>query len=167
MWHGKIKAASNLKMTTNHTCDMKTSTFKIEIMAPIQKVWKAISTTEGMKAWVGWLKIDTDWQVNSPIVLTCYDEKGEVMEYNGEKMIFNGIIEVKKEYEEITYSYPEKLVGIEKESYVLDEIDAGTTCVTFTQTCTSEEIAKDQEEGQKQSMEILKKKLEEKIIIIN
>jgi len=139
---------------------MKTSTFKIEILAPIQEVWKAISTTEGMKAWAGWLKIDTDWQVNNPIVLTLYDES-EVMEYNGEKMIFNGIIEVKKENKEITYSYPEKLVGIEKERYVLDEIDAGTTCVTFTQTCASEEIAKDQEEGQKQSMEMLKKNLEE------
>ena len=109
-----------------------------------------------------WLKIDTDWQVNSPIVLTLYDEKGEAMEYNGEKMIFNGIIEVKKENKEITYSYPKKLVGIEKESYVLDEIDAGTTCVAFTQTCTSEEKAKDQEEDQVQLMEMLKKKLEEK-----
>lgn len=141
---------------------MKTSTFAIEISAPIQEVWKAISTTEGMKTWVEWLKIDTDWQANSPIVLTCYDDKGEVMEYNGEKIIFNGIIKVKKENKEITYSYPEKLVGIEKESYVLDEIDAGTTCVTFTQTCTSEEIAKAQEEAQKQLMEMLKKKLEEK-----
>ena len=139
---------------------MKTSTFAIEISAPIQRVWKAISTTEGMKTWVG-LKIDTDWQVNSPIVLTGYDEKGEVMEHNGEKIIFNGIIKVKKENKEITYSYPEKLAGIEKESYVLDEIDAGSTCVRFTQTCTSEEIAKDQEEAQKQLMEILKKKLEE------
>jgi uncharacterized protein YndB with AHSA1/START domain len=141
---------------------MKTSTFKTEISAPIQEVWEAISTAEGMKAWVGWLKIDTDWQVNNPIVLTCYDEKGEVLEHNGEKMIFNGIIEVKKENKEITFSYPEKLVGIEKEGYVLDEINAGTTCVTFTQTCTSEEIAKDQEEAQKQLMEMLKKKLEEK-----
>lgn len=141
---------------------MKTSTFAIEILAPIQEVWKAISTTEGMKTWAGWLNVDTDWQVNSPIVLTCYTEKGEVMEYNGEKMIFNGIIEVKKENKEIAYLYPEKLVGIVKERYVLDEIDAGSTCVTFSQTCTSEEIAKDQEEGQKQSMEMLKKKLEEK-----
>ncbi len=141
---------------------MKTSTFKTEILAPIQEVWKAISTTEGMKAWVAWLKVDTDWKVNSPMVLTLYDEKGEVMEYNGGKMIFNGIIEVKKENKEITYSYPEKIAGIEKESYVLDEIGAGTTCVTFTQTCTSEEKAKDQGDDQKQLMEMLKKKLEEK-----
>jgi len=113
-----------------------------------------------MKTWVEWLKIDTDWQVNSPIVLTCCDDKGEVMEHNGEKIIFNGILEVKKENKEIAYSYPEKLVGIERESYILDEIDAGTTCVTFTQTCTSE--AKNHEEDQKQLMEMLKKKLEEK-----
>ena len=92
---------------------MKRSTFKTEISAPVQEVWKAISTTESMNAWAG-LKIDTNWQVNSPMVLTCYDEKGEVMEYNGEKMIFNGIIEVKKANKEITYSYPEKLVGIER-----------------------------------------------------
>jgi len=140
---------------------MKTSTFKIEILAPIQQVWKAISTTEGMKAWVEWLKIDTDWQVNSPILLTLCDEKGGVMDYNGEKMIFDGIIEVKKENKEIAYSYPKKLFGIEKERYVLDEIGSGTTSITFTQTCTSEEKAKDQEEDQKQLMEMLKNKLEE------
>lgn len=141
---------------------MKTSIFKIEILAPIHEVWKAISTTEGMKAWAEWLKIDTDWQVNSPIVLTPCDEKGELMEYNGEKMIFNGVIEDKNENKEITYSYPEKLFGIEKERYVLEEMDAGITCVTFTQTCTSEEKAKDQADDQKQLMEMLKKKLEEK-----
>jgi len=140
---------------------MATSTIKIEILAPIQEVWKTISTTEGMKGWVPWLKIDTDWQVNSPIVLTLCDERDEAMEYNGEKMIFHGIIEVKKENKEITFSYPKKLAGIGKESYVLDEIDAVTTCVAFTQTCTSEEKAKDQEQDQKQLMEMLKKKLEE------
>jgi hypothetical protein len=58
--------------------------------------------------------------------------------------------------------YPEKITGIEKESYILDEIDAGTTCVTFIQTCTSEEKAKDQVEDQKQLIEMLKKKLEGK-----
>lgn len=140
---------------------MKVSTIKIEILAPIQKVWDAISTTQGMKVWAEWLKIDTDWQMNNPIVVTCYNEKGQILEHNGEEMIFRGIIEVKEENREITYSYPEKIAGIEKESYLLDEIDAATTCVTFTQTCTSEEIAKDQEESQKQLMEMLKKKLEE------
>lgn len=141
---------------------MKTSKFEIEISAPIQKVWKAISTTEGMKAWGGSLGVDTNWQVNSPIVFTCYDDKGGVAEYNGEKMIFNGIIEIKKENKEITYSYPEKVAGIEKESYVLDEIDTNTTRVTFSQTYISEEKAKGAEEAQKQIMEMLKKKLEEK-----
>lgn len=141
---------------------MKTSTFAIEISAPMGRVWHAISTTEGIKTWGGSLKVDTDWQVNSPMVFTCYDDKGEVVEYNGEKMIFNGIIEVKNENKEITYSYPEKVAGIEKESYVLDEVDTSTTRVTFVQTCTSEEKAKDTWEGQKQIMEMLKKKLEKK-----
>lgn len=141
---------------------MRTSTFKIEILAPIQEVWKAISTTEGMKAWVEWLKIETDWQVNSPIVVTCFDDKGKVLEYDGEKMIFNGVIEVKNENREIIFLYPDKVAGIEKESYVLDEINANTTNITFTQTCSSEEIAKHQEESQKPLMEMLKKKLEEK-----
>lgn len=141
---------------------MKISTFAIEISAPKQKVWQAISTTEGMKAWGGSLKVDTDWQVNSPVVFTCYNEKGEVAEYGGEKMIFKGIIEVKNEGKEITYSYPEKVAGIEKESYVLGEIDTGTTRVTFSQTYTSEEKAKDAQEAQRQIMEMLKKKLEKK-----
>jgi uncharacterized protein YndB with AHSA1/START domain len=146
---------------------MKTSTLTIEIGAPIREVWKAISTTEGMKAWVGWLKIDTDWQVNSPIVSAVCDEQGEVMDYNGEKMIFRGIIEVKKENKEITYSYPEKLFGIEREGYVLDEVDAHATRVTFTQTCTSDEKANDQQEDQKQLLEMLKKKLEEGIEVVH
>lgn len=141
---------------------MKTSTFEIEILAPIRKVWRAISTTEGMKEWAGSLKIDTDWQVNSQIVFTCYDDKGEIVEYNGEKMIFNGIIEVKNENKEITFSYPEKVLGFEKESYVLGEMDANTTRVTFAQTYSSEEKAKDAGGMQKEIMEMLKNKLEEK-----
>ncbi len=139
---------------------MNTSTFTIEILAPIHEVWHAISTTEGMKTWGGSIKIETDWQANSPIVITCYDDKGEIAEHNGEKMIFNGIIEVKKENKEITYSYPKKVLGLEKESYVLDEIDANTTRITFMQTYISEN--KDAWDGQKELMEMLKKKLEEK-----
>jgi len=92
-------------------------------------------------------------------------DKGEVVEYNGEKMIFNGIIEVKDENKEIAYSYPEKVAGIEKESYVLDEVDANTTHVTFLQTYTSDEKAKGAEDGQKQLMEMLKKQLGREIII--
>lgn len=86
---------------------MNTSTFKIEILAPIKEAWKDISTTEGMKRWVEWLRVDTDWQVGSPIVLTGIDENGNVAEHSSERMIFNGIIEVKKEHKEITSSYPE------------------------------------------------------------
>ena len=66
---------------------MKTSTITIEILAPIQAVWKALSTTEGMKAWLDWLKVETDWLQNSPVVFTCFDKKGEILEYKGEKNI--------------------------------------------------------------------------------
>jgi uncharacterized protein YndB with AHSA1/START domain len=137
-------------------------TFKTEILAPTHEVWAAISTTDGMKVWMPWVKVDTNWQVNSSIVMTLYDDKGRVMEHNGGRMIFNGVIEVKNEDREIAYSYPEKMAGIEKESYVLDAIDDRTTCLTFTQICASEEIANDQEKDQKQLVEILKNKLEEK-----
>lgn len=140
---------------------MKTSTITIEILAPIQAVWKALSTTEGMKAWLDWLKVETDWQQNSPVVFTCFDKKGEILEYKGEKMIFKGIIETKMENKEITFDYPEQLAGIIKERYTLNEINAGATSVSFTQTCTDEK-AQSQEEDQKQLMEMLKTKLEEK-----
>ncbi|MGB4885995.1 MAG: SRPBCC domain-containing protein [Ferruginibacter sp.] len=140
---------------------MKTSTITIEILAPIQAVWKALSTTEGMKAWLDWLKVETDWQQNSPVVFTCFDKKGEILEYKGEKMIFKGIIESKMENKEITFDYPEQLAGIIKERYTLNEINASATSVSFTQTCTDEK-AQSQEEDQKQLMEMLKTKLEEK-----
>ena len=140
---------------------MKTSTITIEILAPIQAVWKALSTTEGMKAWLDWLKVETDWLQNSPVVFTCFDKKGEILEYKGEKMIFKGIIESKMENKEITFDYPEQLAGIIKERYTLNEINAGATSVSFTQTCTDEK-ARSQEEDQKQLMEMLKTKLEEK-----
>ncbi len=141
---------------------MKTSTLDIEIKAPVQKVWKAISTTEGVKSWGGSLNIETNWELRSPIVITCYDDKGDVVEHNGEKMIFNGIIEVKNENKEIAFSYTGKAAGLEKESYILEEVDANTTRVSFTQTYTSEEKAKDAMEGQREIMEMLKNKLAEK-----
>jgi len=140
---------------------MKTSTITIEILAPINAVWKALSTTKGMKTWLDWLKVETDWQQNNPIVFTCFDEKGEILEYKGEKMIFRGTIKVKIENKEITFDYPEKLAGIVQERYTLNETDAGTTSVSFTQTCTDEK-AESQQEDQKQLMEMLKTKLEEK-----
>lgn len=140
---------------------MKTSTITIKILAPINAVWKALSTTKGMKTWLDWLKVETDWQQNNPIVFTCFDEKGEILEYKGEKMIFRGTIKVKIENKEITFDYPEKLAGIVQERYTLNETDAGATIVSFTQTCTDEK-AESQQEDQKQLMEMLKTKLEEK-----
>lgn len=101
---------------------MRTSTFKIENIGTKTGSVESHHYGRRMKAWVAWLKVDTDWQVNRPMVPTPYDEKGEVKEYNGRKMIFNGIIEVKKENKELTYSYAGKIGGIEKESFVLDEI---------------------------------------------
>ncbi len=139
---------------------MNTTTCRIEIQAPVHEVWNALSTTEGMHMWIDWVKVSTDWQVNGPIAFTICDDNGEAMEYNGSKMIFNGVIEVKKELKEITYSFPGKMAGIERESYVLDVINTGTTGVSFTQTCSSEERAKEQEEDQQQLMETLKRKLE-------
>jgi hypothetical protein len=69
---------------------MKTSTFKQDISAPIDQVSKALSTTEGINSWLGGIKVDTDWELDSPISSTLYDN-GEVMVYNGEKMIFGKI----------------------------------------------------------------------------
>ncbi|MEQ1666582.1 MAG: SRPBCC domain-containing protein [Bdellovibrionales bacterium] len=142
---------------------MKTSTFEIKISAPVQTVWCAISTTEGVESWGGSLKIDSNWELGSPIVITCYDDKGEIVEHDGGKMIFNGIIEVKNENKEITFSYTGKAAGLEKERYVLEEVDANTTRVSFTQTYNSEEKAKDGMEAQKEIMGMLKNKLEEEI----
>jgi uncharacterized protein YndB with AHSA1/START domain len=141
---------------------MKTSTFEIEISARISEVWKALTTKEGMEAWAKSVTVDTEWKVGNDIVFTCYDEKGRVAVLEGKKMIFNGVIEVAKENSELSYVYPNKLFGIEKESYVLQKVDEKSTLVKMEQVYSTEEAAKGSEDGQKQILEMLKKYLEAK-----
>lgn len=141
---------------------MKKSTQEIQIASPISEVWKALTTKSEMEAWAKNVTVDTDWKVGTPIVFTCYDEKGAIAELQGKKMIFDGVIEIANENSELSYVYPNKLFGIEKESYLLKKMGEKSTLVKMTQVYSTDEDAKGSEDGQKQILEMLKKYLETK-----
>lgn len=141
---------------------MKISTLEIQIASPVSEVWKALTTNEGMKAWGGSITIDTDWKVGSRFLVTCFDNKGKLAELNGEKMIFDGTIEILNKNTEAKFVYPNKTLGIVSESYLLKKIDEKNTILKWEQVYTNEEYAKGSEDGIKQMANALKKYLEEK-----
>lgn len=139
---------------------MKISTHEIQIASPVSEVWKALTTSEGMRAWGGSITIVSDWKVGSRFLVTCFDDKGEVAEHGSEKMIFDGVIEILDENTEAKFVYPNKTLGIESESYRLKKIDEKNTLLKWEQVYTNEEYAKGSEDGLRQMADALKKYLE-------
>lgn len=135
--------------------------FETIINATIESVWNAIATTEGLAAWAPTIRVETDWQVGSPVTYTCFDEKGEIVEWEGKKMVWSGMIETLDKPNVYTCVYPESETGIERETYTLELIDENTSRVTLDQTCTTPEVAEKYKLGTQEMMDMMKKFLEE------
>ena len=138
----------------------KINNFEITIHAPIESVWNATATTAGLAAWAPTIRIETDWNVGSPVTYTCYDEQGSVAEWEGKKMIWSGMIETLDKPHVFSCVYSDSTNGIERETYTLDSIDENTTRVTLEQLCTTAEIAEKYKPGTAEMMEMMKKFLE-------
>lgn len=139
---------------------MAVNTFEIEINASIDKVWTAITNTEQVSAWMPNIKVETNWQKGSDITYTCYDENGNVFQWNGIDMIWNGCIEIIEEHKEFTCKYPSQSGGLIQESYLLQPIHSEKTLFKQVQTLVSQEIADGYKEGTAHTLELLKRYLE-------
>ncbi len=151
---------------------MTTNRYDITINAPIDTVWRALTTSDGTKAWMKDVLVETDWQEGSGIVYTCYGEDGKVMQWEGKEMIWKGTIatlnppaesigaSIGESTGEFTCMYPGAVTGLEKETYMLESVDDGTTKVCFTQDCNSQQVADSYREGSQEILDMLKAYLE-------
>jgi uncharacterized protein YndB with AHSA1/START domain len=63
-----------------------TTSHSIEIAAPPERVWKALTTPEEISQWFFGVDTESDWQVGSPIVHRGeyqgrpYEDRGEILE---------------------------------------------------------------------------------------
>ncbi|HZZ36749.1 MAG TPA: SRPBCC domain-containing protein, partial [Caulobacteraceae bacterium] len=63
------------------------------IPADAERVWKTLTSREGMKAYMLGADVDTDWKVGSPITMKGefngkpYEDKGEVRSFEPERRL--------------------------------------------------------------------------------
>jgi len=96
---------------------MQTNNLEITIKAPVEKAWAALTDSAQIGEWMENVEVETHWHVGSPIKYTCYDEQGQIMKWEGNDMVWDGIIEVFQPDRELTCEYPSKSTGLERESY--------------------------------------------------
>lgn len=139
---------------------MYSNNLEIIINSSVTNVWQALTDNEKVKQWMENVKVDTDWKEGSTIKYTCYDTKGNVVTWNGKQMIWDGIIQKMSPNKELTFLYPSKASGLEKEKYNLVELFPEITKINFVQECMTENIAKNYVDGAKDMLGKLKNFLE-------
>jgi uncharacterized protein YndB with AHSA1/START domain len=141
---------------------MNTNRVEINIAAPVEKVWIAITQSSEIGKYLKNISVDTDWKINSDITYKCFDEKGEIMKWEGMEMIWTGVIQVMDTNKEFTCNYPSKSAGLESESYFLESINPNLTKLTMLQITISKEVADGYKEGNRHTLNLLKTYLENK-----
>lgn len=139
---------------------MVTNNFEIVIDTPIEKVWNAITNTYAFTEWMKSVRVETDWKEGSEITYTCYEENGQVLQWQGMNMIWHGIIKSLVKNKEFTCVYPSKTTGLLDESYFLESLNNHQTKLIQTQTLISQEVADGYKDGVLHSLDLLKVYLE-------
>jgi uncharacterized protein YndB with AHSA1/START domain len=132
---------------------------EITIKARAEKVWKAITTSQGVESYLPGMKVVSSWNVGSEVEYTCYNKDGSIMMWNDNEMIWKGVITELAPNKRYVVEYNGS-TGIEKEIYELSEENDGTTKLIFVQTATTPEVAKNYEDGNQESLQLLKNYLE-------
>ena len=139
---------------------MAINNFEIEINATIKEVWLALTNSSEFTKWMKNTKVQTNWKQGSEITYTCFDESGNVTQWDGMDMIWKGNIKIIDEQKELTCVYPDKSTGLEEESYLLKKLSDDKTKLIQIQKLTSQEVADGYKKGTSQTLELLKNHLE-------
>lgn len=135
---------------------MVSNKFEIEVNASAAQVWQALTNTTVLDKWMKNVKVETAWKAGAAITYTCYDENGDVFVWNGQKMVWDGIIKVFEENKEFTCSYPDKSTGLVEESYILETLSAHKTKLLQLQVFEQQEVADAYQEGTLEMLNLLK-----------
>jgi uncharacterized protein YndB with AHSA1/START domain len=139
---------------------MISNKFEIEINASAAQVWQALTNTSILNRWMKNVKVETDWKKGSTITYTCYDKNGDVFVWNGQKMIWDGIIKEFEENQEFTCSYPDESTGLIEESYFLETLSSTKTKLVQLQIFNHQVVADAYKEGTLEMLNLLKNEVE-------
>lgn len=139
---------------------MATNNFEIEMNVSIKEVWLALTNSVEFNKWMKNVTVQTNWKQGSEITYTCFDENGNVLQWNGMDMIWKGNIKIIDECKELTFVYTDKSTGLVEECYFLEKLSAYKTKLIQLQTLTSQEVADGYKDGTSQTLELLKNYLE-------
>jgi uncharacterized protein YndB with AHSA1/START domain len=91
------------------------------IEAPIEEVWKALTTPDLIKEWFFGVDTETDWNVGSPLVHRGeyqgkpYEDKGEIVQFDPPKRLvhthwsdLSGKPDSPEHYQEVTWALSER-----------------------------------------------------------
>ena len=105
--------------------DISTSS-SVAIDAPVDEVWRAITTPETIKQWFFGVDTETDWKQGSPIVHTGewqgkpYVDKGEIVRIEPPRVLvhthwsdLSGTPDTPEHYQEVTWEVSERSDGSE------------------------------------------------------
>ena len=138
-----------------------TGRVELEINAPVERVWEALTMPEIIKQYFFGTNTFTNWKVGSPIIFKgewegkSYEDKGTILEIEKNKMI--------------KYDYWSSMSGIEDkpENYVivtyhLTQVDTKTKLVITQENIPDEKMKEHSEENWKKVMGDMKKLVEKK-----
>ena len=135
------------------------TTISVTIPAPIEEVWKALTTPELIKRWFFGVDTETDWHVGSPLVHRGewqgkpYEDKGTILRFEPPTLLVHshwspasGVPDRPEHYQEVTWS--------------LSERDGGTTLTVAETNLPSQEAKAISKESWKAALTNLKDLLE-------
>jgi uncharacterized protein YndB with AHSA1/START domain len=131
----------------------------IIINAPIERVWKALTTPELIKQWFFGVDTETDWKKGSPIVHRGeyqgrpYEDKGTILEIEAPRLLVHS-------HWSPASGLPDAPENYERVSWELAERDGGTELAISESNLASEEARSTSEQSWRMVLGNLKKLLE-------
>jgi uncharacterized protein YndB with AHSA1/START domain len=129
------------------------------IAAPIDEVWRAITTPSLIKQWFFGVDTTSDWTVGSELVHTGeyqgkpYVDKGEILRIEPPRLLEHS------HWSEVS-AEPDRPASYQVVTWSLDERDGGTTLTITERNLPSEDAARTSEQAWQGALESLKELLE-------
>jgi uncharacterized protein YndB with AHSA1/START domain len=130
------------------------------IEAPIEEVWKALTTPDLIKRWFFGVDTETDWKVGSPLVHRGeyqgkpYEDKGEIVRFDPPKRL------VHTHWSEVS-GKPDSPEHYQEVTWALAERDGGTELAITERNIPSEEGKAVSDESWRMALKNLKELLED------
>jgi uncharacterized protein YndB with AHSA1/START domain len=134
-------------------------TSSITIDAPIEDVWRAVTTPALIKQWFFGVDTETDWNVGSPLVHRGeyrgkpYEDKGEILQFDPPKLL------VHTHWSDVS-GEPDSPEHYQEVSWALAQRDGATELTITERNLPSEEGKAASEESWRTVLDNLKNMLE-------